>query len=66
LTINAAKSNAIIASHTKTKYFLNLSIHCNSIPVTIQAHVKYLSVIIDNKLNFLRTHPSNREKLPVV
>jgi len=44
LTINAAKSNAIIVSYTRTKSNPKLSICCNGIPITIQEHVKYLGV----------------------
>jgi len=67
LTINSAKSNAIIVSHNDKIYpFSKLSIRCNGIPITIQEHVKYLGAIIDNKLNSQEHIHQSEKKLPVV
>jgi len=65
LTINAAKSNVIIVSHTTKKSIPKFTIRCNGIPITIQEHVKYLGVVIDNKLNFQEHIHQIEKKLPV-
>jgi len=44
-----------------TKSIPKLYICCNSIPITIQEHVKYLGVIFDIKLNF-QEHIHQTEK----
>ena len=53
LSINSTKSNAlVIISHFSNKPPENVTRNCGGLSIATQANVKYLGLIIDNKLSF--------------
>jgi len=52
LTINAAKTHAMVFSPNINNSNENISLSGNGCPITIQKTVKYLGFPIDNKLDF--------------